>query len=990
MEEVQQVETFDLLENSESILRKAETKGFNEEEKDILQKVLECIRNCPDKIPPNLRYFDRKKVKIAVGKINKVISIISTETISETNLVIRAAANTVADILGYKSRESTNKKEPYWRKRIVDKQKKLRKDLGQVNRMKRNELRNEAVKERLERLYYIKKKGIDTVYEELNQRIVAVGAKLKRYDNRIEQFRQNRLFESNRKKLFDELEGKTKETIVPDAEQSREFWSEIWDKPLKHNENAEWLKTVERDIGDMGVQENIKIDLNKIKKQLNKMPNWKSPGPDGVQGYWLKNLSSFHEKLAEQLDRCLQENKVPKWMVTGKTLLCVKEIEKGNVVSNFRPITCLPLLWKLLTAVLAEDIYNHLEIKNLLPVEQKGCRKRSRGTKDQLLIDKMIIRNCKKRLTGLGIAWIDYRKAYDMVPHSWIDKSMELFGVAGNVRGLISGSMKQWNTELTAGDQPLGNVNIRRGIFQGDSLSPLLFVIALIPLSLLLKKTKIFYELGKQKEKVNHLLFMDDLKLFAKNENQLDSLVNVVRIFSNDIKMEFGLSKCAVLIMKGGKFFKSDGISMPNGDVMDAIEEGACYKYLGILEADGIKNHEMKSQISKTYFRRVRNILKSKLNGGNIISSINSRAVSVIRYGAGVIKWTKLELQDLDRKTRKIMTMYGAHHPKADVDRLYIKRADGGRGLIGVEDCVRMEINSLKEYVQNADEELMIAVNRENILGTGSYEKDKNGIQEEHKTASKNKALHGQFSRATDKSRGSKSWDWLKKGYLKKETESTIFAAQDQALATNNLRKVVYGENISSLCRVCGLFDETVAHIVSECPKLAQREYKVWRHDQVARIIHWKLCEKWGFDRGEKWYTHKPESVLESDCCKILWDFPIQTDKKLEHNRPDITVIEKKKKICQLIDPSCPFDTRIEKKEDEKLINYENLKYEIARIWQMKKVDIIPIVIGGLGTVTKNLEKWVKKIEIDCTIELLQKACLLGSARIIRKVLDMK
>ena len=152
-----------------------------------------------------------------------------------------------------------------------------------------------------------------------------------------------------------------------------------------------------------------------------------------------------------------------------------------------------------------------------------------------------------------------------------------------------------------------------------------------------------------------------------------DSLVNAVRIFSEDIKIEFGLSKCGVLIMKRGKVVESDGLCMPDGTMMRNIEEGG-YKYLGILEADGIKHDEMKEQLKKECIRRVRNVLKSKLNGRNIISAINSRAVSIVRYGAGIIKWTKNELEELDRKTRKLMTMYGAQNPKADVDRLYLKR----------------------------------------------------------------------------------------------------------------------------------------------------------------------------------------------------------------------------------------------------------------------------------------------------------------------------
>ena len=92
-------------------------------------------------------------------------------------------------------------------------------------------------------------------------------------------------------------------------------------------------------------------------------------------------------------------------------------------------------------------------------------------------------------------------------------------------------------------------------------------------------------------------------------------------------------------------------------------------------------------------------------------------------------------------------------------------------------------------------------------------------------------------------------------------------------------------------------------------------------------MLYWKLCEKWGFNKAEKWYIHKPEKVLESETCKILWNFPIQTDKTLEHNRPDITVIDKNSKKWILIDPACPFDTHIENcksLENEKGRSYTN------------------------------------------------------------------
>ena len=150
---------------------------------------------------------------------------------------------------------------------------------------------------------------------------------------------------------------------------------------------------------------------------------------------------------------------------------------------------------------------------------------------------------------------------------------MEMFGVAVNVRSFFNTSMKLWNTELTASNQRLGNVKIRRGIFRGHRLSPLLFALVMIPLTLVLRQTKASYELKKGGKKINHLLFKDDLKLFARNEDHIDNLVNTVRSFSGDIKTEFGLPKCGVLVMERGRLVKSEGITIPDGKMMKHIED---------------------------------------------------------------------------------------------------------------------------------------------------------------------------------------------------------------------------------------------------------------------------------------------------------------------------------------------------------------------------------------------------------------------------------
>ena len=95
---------------------------------------------------------------------------------------------------------------------------------------------------------------------------------------------------------------------------------------------------------------------------------------------------------------------------------------------------------------------------------------------------------------------------------------------------------------------------------------------------------------------------------------------------------------------------------------------------MGILKEDGIKDKEMKEKIRKEYTRHLRQVLKSKLNGVNACSAIDSRAVAVVRYSAGVVHWRKDELQEIDRKTRKLLTIYRTYHPQSDKDRLYVKK----------------------------------------------------------------------------------------------------------------------------------------------------------------------------------------------------------------------------------------------------------------------------------------------------------------------------
>ena len=142
---------------------------------------------------------------------------------------------------------------------------------------------------------------------------------------------------------------------------------------------------------------------------------------------------------------------------------------------------------------------------------------------------------------------------------------------------------------------------------------------------------------------------------------------------------------------------------------MKVLIEGAGYKNLGILQADQIRYTQMKEKVKNEYLRRVRKVLETKWNGGNIIKGINTWTVSLLRYSEAFIDWNCTELTLLDRRTRKLMTMHNALHPKSNVDRLYIPRKECGRRLQGVEEAVKLANLGLENYVKESREGLLTA-----------------------------------------------------------------------------------------------------------------------------------------------------------------------------------------------------------------------------------------------------------------------------------------
>ena len=161
--------------------------------------------------------------------------------------------------------------------------------------------------------------------EALKQRILAKSAQVRRYEQRIEQFGQNRIFDIDQKKIKAEFnEGGARLNGVPNAEESKRFWSNIWNVGRGHNGEAEWLEDIKNELrNDKHLQERVVKCIEKITKQFKKMPYWNTPGKDSVQCYWIKNLSNLHERIAIQINKILMGNhSLPAWVTLDHSVLC--------------------------------------------------------------------------------------------------------------------------------------------------------------------------------------------------------------------------------------------------------------------------------------------------------------------------------------------------------------------------------------------------------------------------------------------------------------------------------------------------------------------------------------------------------------------------------------------------------------------------------------------------------------------------------------------
>lgn len=158
------------------------------------------------------------------------------------------------------------------------------------------------------------------------------------------------------------------------------------------------------------------------------------------------------------------------------------------------------------------------------------------------------------------------------------------------------------------------------------------------------------------------------------------------------------MDKCAFIHAKKGKFDDAEKIILMDDSEFSPLPAGSSYKYLGIEQSLTMDHSSIKKTTKNNFMERIKALLTTKLYSGNLISAINAWAIPVLTHTFGVLRWTPTDLERIDRQVRTTLTKYRCHHPNASMNRLYLPRKVGGRGLLNLKIMHEKKLNQMYTY----------------------------------------------------------------------------------------------------------------------------------------------------------------------------------------------------------------------------------------------------------------------------------------------------
>ncbi|TBU20829.1 reverse transcriptase, partial [Hamiltosporidium tvaerminnensis] len=686
--------------------------------------------------------------------------------------------------------EATRKEKPRsaWKENIESKISKLVLSKDLLEKARKQEKLSTSKTKSLKKIMREFNLNLSSVTD-LSEALVKKNESLNVYEKKItmhesrKQFRkENRMFELFRDRFYRGLSERVRDEIVS-------FWSTLWNK---NDDSVMYDDYLIQFVSDN--HPTTFPSLDEFVNIINWLPNWKAAGIDGIYNFFIKKLTTLHKYIYDIVKViCLEGTTQADWFYCRLTYLIPKGIPRRGFY--YRPITCMLDLYKLTTKCVTKVVQLEVERQGLLAENQLGAVRGVQGAKEQALLN---IALNKEYGNNLKATWIDVKKAYDSIDHAYLTQCIEKLNLPDWILKFIKVIISKWKIDISVGPEKIMSKKIDRGILQGDSLSPLLFVLCMDPLSRKLneKHTKVRVQTDAESHSTNHLLFINDLKLLAKDSSTLKGIgleINKEKSATNDTCCE----DTAILL---------EGVSV--------------YKYLGIIEdSRGIQTLER--------------LCHTRLNAKKIF----------------LLRLEPADFSKLDDAVRAVLVKNKIHLRSGCKERLYLPRTELGRGLHSAElrsehmllqllDCLEKskEISTRRAAILKVENN-----NKTHLALIKGFLKVKYRLVEEVTKKSLEEAqlaklyneiekrkLHSKLynARKNELVSVSDSSRWLKRGNIRPRNEAVFCYIQD--------RNVFWGAD--GVCQHCGKSGKTVDHLATRCEKMLGHDY-TRRHNEVVRCL---------------------------------------------------------------------------------------------------------------------------------------------------------
>ena len=681
-------------------------------------------------------------------------------------------------------------------------------------------------------------------------------------------------------------------------------------------------------------------------------------------------------------------------------------------------------MYKWYTSALRIFLNDYKDKYNLMQMDQRGAKAKCSGTLDNLLIDDMVLKDAHDGKRNLACCWVDVRKAYDSLSHSWMKRMLQIHRFPTKLQITIGKIMSAWNIELAIPlekeDVISAPIPVTNGILQGDVTSSNLFTLSLNPIAWELRRYKGYTMSKPLNFKITHLLFVDDLKAYSGSLSQLTNMMHDIKIKMQDSGLEWNRLKSKVINMKRGILDTSqENVMLKDGTKIPCIHSEQNYKFLGVPENVLHRVEDLVTGLKEIVQKRTNVIWTSPLSDYNKVIATNIFVHSMVEYYMASEKFNLGDMRDMDGTIRKIMSETRSKYSLQMNESIYLPRSKGGRGLKNFEqtykktriktgmklltskdpniicvkkfDKIRMDKGKssiIKDSIKYAKEDFdtIFEPLEDNFL----LHYDKDGVRRETAEIHEVKDIlkTNEVSRMTEKICKSswqgvilsnrykdselmlnKCFTWLTKWKdCPTEVINEIQSLYLQTIPTLTFTKFRGDNNVTStICRLCAVGNESVRHLLSTCQKFLSTTYKR-RHDRALQLILFKYLHKEGLiSTCPAWYTKlciKPK--YENEGIVVFWDIPEYSghnDNEARTLRPDGKIILKAEKVIFVLEMSVPWVENRDAKYVEKEDKYVDIVQNLKIDNPGFKVSQLTFIMDCLGGSSKSLTNSLKELK---------------------------